>query len=180
MGRGRTAARRLAGRAAGGALIAGATCLRGGAVRPLADRACRRSPHRTATHLRAFALVSHGLGAAWREDDEAATLTIDRAALAAPLPALSQRMVASASGRGARVELGSEAIARVDIGRALGVFAPDGTLLRAFEFAAGAPLRVPFQELVYEMKGEKPCVNVSVDSWTDVTPVFSTGSWVAH
>jgi len=127
----------------------------------------------------AFAFVSHRVGSAWREDDQAATLTIDRAALGAPLPAVSQPLLASASGRDARVELGGETIARVDAGRALGVFASDGTLLRAVEIAAGAPLRVPFPELVYELKGQNPCVDLSTEGWTDVAPVFSTGSWVA-
>jgi hypothetical protein len=127
----------------------------------------------------AFAFVSRRTGAAWREDDGAAALAIDRTMLAAPLPKLSQPLVVSASGRGALVELAGETIAAVDAGRALAVFAPDGSLLRAFEIATGAPLRVPFPELVYELKGQNPCVNVSTNGWSDVTPVFSTGSWVA-
>jgi len=77
------------------------------------------------------------------------------------------------------IELAGETIARVDAGRALSVFASDGALLRALELPAGAPLMVPFQEAVYELKGRSPCVNVATDNWTDLAPVLSAGSWVA-
>jgi len=94
------------------------------------------------------------------------------------LPALSSPLIASAGPGGARVTAGGQTIAQVDTGSAFGVFAPDGALLRTLEFSTGEPLRVPFQELVYELKGETPCVNLSTENWTDLAEAMSTGSWV--
>jgi hypothetical protein len=127
----------------------------------------------------AFALIAKRSASAWREDDDAATLVVEPAALASPLPAFAPPLVASADRRGARVELASETIARVDAGRVLGVFASDGALVRALELPAGGPLLVPFQEAVYELTGQNPCVNLATDAWADLAPVLSGGSWVA-
>jgi hypothetical protein len=127
----------------------------------------------------AFAFISRRSPAAWRESDESASLVVDPASLAASLPALSQPLIASADRNGARIELAGDTIARVGAGRALAVLAPNGRLVRALEFPVGEPLRVPFQNLVYELKGQNPCVTLSSDAWTDVRPAFSTGSWVA-
>jgi hypothetical protein len=94
------------------------------------------------------------------------------------LPAALTPLVASADRDGARVAAGGQTIAQVDTGGAFGVFAPDGALSRTLEFPGGEPLRVPFQELIYELKGETPCVNLSTEKWTDLADALSTGSWV--
>jgi MFS family permease len=127
----------------------------------------------------AFALIVRRPGAAWREGDEAATLVVDRGDLASAMPSFVSPVTASADRRGARLDLAGGTVAHVDSGRALAVFAPDGALVRTLELANSAPLRVPFQELVYELKGEIPCVNLSAGGWTDLGPALSTGSWVA-
>src|SRR5262249_52241773 len=94
------------------------------------------------------------------------------------LPALVGPLVASADRDGARLTAGGQTIAQVDSGRAFGVFAADGALLRTLEFRDGEPLRVPFPALIYELKGDTPCVNLTTENWTDLTAALSTGSWV--
>jgi hypothetical protein len=127
----------------------------------------------------AFALVSRRSGASWHDGDEAAALTVEPREIEAALPALVSPLVASADRGGARVTAGGQTIAQVDTGGAFGIFAPDGALLRTLEFPTGEPPRVPFQELIYELKGETPCVNLSTENWTDLAEALTTGSWVA-
>ena len=127
----------------------------------------------------AFALISRGPGATWRRDDNAATLTVDAAALNASLKALPVPLIASADSGGARLELAGETVAQTGAGSVLGIFTPDGALMRALEFPDGRRPQVAFREAVYELKGENPCATLSTDAWTDLTPVLSAGSWLA-
>ena len=126
----------------------------------------------------AFALVSRRNGASWHDGDEQAVLTVEPSEIGTTLPALVGPLVASADRDGARVTAGGQTIAQVDSGRAFGIFASDGALLRTLEFRDGEPLRVPFQELIYELKGSTSCVNLSTETWTDLAEALSTGSWV--
>jgi Protein O-mannosyl-transferase TMEM260-like len=87
-------------------------------------------------------------------------------------------VLASADERGARVELRGRKAVEVDDGIALAVFAPDGSLSRVLEFGPGEPLDVPFEGAFYEVTGESPCVDVTTDAWSDITPIVATGSWL--
>src|SRR6185295_8998871 len=141
------------GRLPRGTLITGATAY---TTAPFDLSRIGHAGARPAGHPRAFdafALIARRPGARWREDDQEASLDVTPAALEASLPALALPLLASADRSGARVDLAGQTIARVDTGRALAVFAPDGTLVRPLELAAEAPLRVPFQEAVYALKG---------------------------
>ena len=80
---------------------------------------------------------------------------------------------------GAAWREGDSPIAQVDAGVALAVFAKDGALLRAIEFSSGEPLRVPFEEALYELKAEAHCVDVTTEDWSDVTSALTSGSWLA-
>ncbi len=126
----------------------------------------------------AFALTVRSLDAVWRGDDVSASLAVHPPDFK-PLPGLAGSLVVSANASGARIELAGRTVARVDTGLALAVFDRDGVFLRALEFQAGAHARVPFQEALYELTGETPCVTVTADGWTDLSPALSTGSWIA-
>src|SRR5262245_41290840 len=161
-----------------GSLIAGATAY---VPAPFDLSRIGHASLRTAVRPRvfdAFALVSRRNGASWRDGDEQAALTIEPGEIGAPLPALAGPLVANADRDGARVTAGGQTIAQVDSGRAFGVFAADGVLLRPLEIRHGEPLGVPFQELIYELKGNRSCVNLSTENWSDLTEALSTGSWV--
>jgi hypothetical protein len=161
-----------------GSLIAGATAY---VAAPLDLSRIGHATLRPAVRPRAFdafAFVSRRRGASWHEGDDEAALTVEPREIGATLPALLSPLIASADRGGARVTAGGQTIAQVDTGGAFGVFAPDGPLLRTLELSTGDPLRVPFQELIYELKGETPCVNLSTENWTDLTEALSTGSWV--
>jgi hypothetical protein len=114
-----------------------------------------------------------------RQADDGVSLAVDGATLTPSLPPLPGALIASADDRGARVQLGGRTIADVDRGLALAVFNPDGTLWRTLEFRSGDPLRVEPEAALYEFKGDTPCVEITTDRWTDIAPVFSTGSWLA-
>jgi hypothetical protein len=161
-----------------GSLIAGATAY---VAAPLDLSRIGHATLRTAARPRsfdAFALVSRRRGASWHDGDDEAALTVEPREIGATLPALFSPLIASADRGGARVTAGGQTIAQVDTGGAFGVFAPDGALLRTLELSTGEPFRVPFQELVYQLKGETPCVNLSTEHWTDLAEALSTGSWV--
>ena len=96
-----------------------------------------------------------------------------------PLPGLAGSLVASADANGARIALAGRIVARVETGLALAILDRDGGFLRALEFQAGEAARVPFQEAVYELSGETPCVNLTPDTWSDLGPALATGSWMA-
>src|SRR5262245_3279285 len=160
-----------------GSLIAGATAY---VTAPFDLSRIGHAALRTEVRPRAFdafALVSRRVGASWHDGDEEAALAVDPREIGATLPALVGPLVASADRGGARVTAGGQTIAQVPSGRAFGVFAPDGALLRTLEFLDGQPLRVPFQELIYELKGDRSCVNLSTENWTDLADALSTGSW---
>jgi hypothetical protein len=70
-------------------------------------------------------------------------------------------------------------IVSLDAGFVLAVFAPDGAYLRSEVFPGGEPVNIPFQEALYELAGETPCIAVTNGGWTDVSPVLDTGSWIA-
>src|SRR4051812_1926237 len=161
-----------------GSLIAGATAY---ATAPFDLSRIGHATLRSAVRPRAFdafALVARRSGRSWHDGDEEAAVTVEPREIGATLPALLTPLVASADRGGARVTAGGQTIAQVDTGGAFGVFAPDGALSRTLEFPSGEPLRVPFQELIYELKGETPCVNLSTENWTDLAGALSTGSWV--
>jgi hypothetical protein len=124
----------------------------------------------------AFALVVGRPAIESREEGVAALLAVDAALLRLPLPGLPGRLEASASASGARIELSGRTVAEIDYGIALGVFAPDGALLTTLALPAGQPQTVPLESSVYELRGEAPCVGVSTDAWSDVSPVLGTGS----
>jgi len=161
-----------------GSLIAGATAY---VAAPFDLSRIGHATLRTAVRPRAFgafALVSRRSGASWHDGDDEAALTVEPREIGATLPTLFNPLVARADRGGVRVTAGGQTIAQTDAGRAFGVFAPDGALLRTLELPNGEPLRVPFQELIYELKGETPCVNLSTENWTDLADAMATGSWV--
>ena len=123
----------------------------------------------------AFALVVGRPEIESREDGATVLLAVDSALLKRRLPGLAGRLEASADADGARMELAGRTVAEIDFGLALSVFAPDGALLTALTLPAGQPLTLPLESSVYELRGEAPCVGVSTDAWSDVSPVLGTG-----
>ena len=109
----------------------------------------------------------------------AISLAVEPGMLDARLPVFPGTVRSSADERGARVELAGRTIAHAATGLAIAVFSPDGALARAFTLQRDQPLRVPFEEALYELEGENACVDVGTDRWSDVTPALHTGSWVA-
>ena len=126
----------------------------------------------------AFAVLARHAGAAWRKADDAASLIFETATLQSS-PSVSNPIRASADRTVARIEVDGRTIAQVEKGIVLAVFAPDGELTRALEFPAGGSLEVAFQEALYELAGSASCVELTTDTWRDVWPALSTGSWVA-
>lgn len=126
----------------------------------------------------AFARIVGHQGAARREGDGTTSLAVEPAVLGPVLPALPGAVLASADERGARIQLAGRAIAEVDDGLALAVFTPAGSLSRTLELQTAEPMRVPFEEALYELAGETACVEVTT-AWTDVSPVLASGSWIA-
>jgi hypothetical protein len=135
-----------------------------------------RPPGRPRT-FEMFALRAGTPDAVWRGSDEPTTLRVDAGVLRSA-PAFAGPLVATADQNGARVELAGQQIASVDTGLALAVFAPDGAFLRSEAFGAGEPAHMPFQEALYELTGETPCIEVT-GTWGDVSPALTTGSWIA-
>ena len=125
-----------------------------------------------------FALRAGTADAAWRGGDEGASLVVESPALASA-PPFPGRLVVAADATGARVMLSGVTLAAADAGVALAAFASDGSLLRSETFARDEPVRIPFQEAVYELAGETPCVTLTSGEWTDVSPALTTGSWIA-
>ena len=125
-----------------------------------------------------FVLRTRSRDAAWRGGDDELSMTIDSAALPAP-PPFAGALVASAGPDGARIALSGRELASVDAGLALAVFAPDGRFLRSEVFRGDGPMRVPFQEAMYELAAEVPCVALTTGTWTDLSPALATGSWIA-
>jgi hypothetical protein len=137
------------------------------------------SPLGRARAFEVFAAVVQRPGVARERDDGAGvTLGVNPGALGAPLPPFAGELVARAGPEGARIDLGGRGIARIATGAALAVFAPDGTFLRAIEWAPGQPDGVPYEEAIYELSRDSPCAKLGPDEWTDVTPVLAGGSWV--
>ena len=127
----------------------------------------------------AFAAVAQRPGVGWSKGHLAAEVVVDPSTVGAPLPPFGGRLRAVADASSARVELAGRTIARAERGVALGVFTRDGTLMRTLSFPASGGRRVPFEESVYELTGEAPCVELRKDAWQDLTPALTTGSWVA-
>ncbi len=136
-----------------------------------------RPPGRSRT-FEMFVVRTGTKQAAWRGWDDGASVSVD-AALLTGVPAFAGSLVATAEGTGARIELAGQQLASVETGLALAVFAPNGQFLRAEEFRGELPARVPFQEALYELAEETPCVQLTSDAWTDVSPALTTGSWIA-
>jgi hypothetical protein len=125
-----------------------------------------------------FALRTRTADAAWRGGDEGASLVVESPALASA-PPFPGRLVVSADAGGARILLSGVTLAMADAGVALAAFAADGSLLRSETFGRDEPVRIAFQEAVYELAGETPCVTLTSDGWKDVSPALTTGSWIA-
>ncbi|HMF60983.1 MAG TPA: hypothetical protein VK595_11465, partial [Vicinamibacterales bacterium] len=125
-----------------------------------------------------FVLRTRTRDTAWRGGDDEISMTIDSAALPAP-PPFAGALVASAGPGGARIALSGQALASVDAGLALAVFAPDGRFLRSETLRGDGPMRVPFQEAMYELAAEVPCVELTAERWSDLSPALTTGSWIA-
>jgi hypothetical protein len=126
----------------------------------------------------AFALRAGTTDATWRGGDDGASLVVESPALVSA-PPFPGRLVVSADAAGARIMLSGVTLAAEDAGLALAAFAPDGRLLRSETFARDEPIRIPFQEAVYELTGETPCVALTSGEWKDVSPALTTGSWIA-
>ena len=126
----------------------------------------------------AFALRTGTADATWRGGDDGASLVVESPALASA-PPFPGRVVLAADATGARITMAGVTLASVDAGLALATFAPDGSLLRSDTFETGEPVRIPFQEAVYELTGETACVPLTTDAWIDVSPALTTGSWIA-
>lgn len=125
----------------------------------------------------AFVLRTGTTEAAWRGNDERTSMAVGAEELASA-PAFAGALVTSAGPEGARIALAGREIASVTAGLALAVFAPDGKFLRSDAFGGSEPVRVPFQEALYELTGEAPCVELGSE-WSDVSPALVTGSWIA-
>jgi hypothetical protein len=125
-----------------------------------------------------FVLRTRTPVAAWRGADDEVSMTIDSAVLPAP-PPFAGALIASAGPGGARIALSGRELASVDTGLALAVFAPDGRFLRSEVMRGDVPMHVPFQEAMYELSAEVPCVELTTGAWTDLSPALATGSWIA-
>jgi hypothetical protein len=125
-----------------------------------------------------FVLRTRTRDAAWRGADDEISMTIDSAALPAPSP-FAGALVASAGPGGARIALSGQDLASVDAGLALAVFAPDGRFLRSEALSGDGPVRVPFQEAMYELGADVPCVELTTGRWSNLSPALTTGSWIA-
>lgn len=125
-----------------------------------------------------FALRTRTADAAWRGGDEGASLVVESPALVSA-PPFPGRLVVSADAGGARILLSGVTLATTDAGVALAAFASDGSLLRSETFARDEAIRIPFQQAIYELAGETPCVTLTSDRWEDVSPALTTGNWIA-
>ena len=125
-----------------------------------------------------FALRSGFHSAAWRGGDEPVSLPVDGASLAGA-PPFAGPIAASADARGARIQLAGEQLAATGRGIVLAVFGANGSFLRSEAFEPETELRMPFEEALYELVRETPCVRLVTGGWTDVTPALIGGSWVA-
>ena len=127
----------------------------------------------------AFAVRAGTRAAVWRGADDGTSLNVDETGLSGA-PGSAGRLVAAADAQGARIELGGQQLASIESGVVLAVFAPDRRFLRSEAFSsASEPVRVPFQEAIYELTGKTPCVGLTTGEWTDVSPALVTGSWIA-
>ncbi|MEO5895424.1 MAG: DUF2723 domain-containing protein [Vicinamibacterales bacterium] len=126
-----------------------------------------------------FALIVGRKGAAWRADQEASSLVADTGTLGASLPGLPGLVEIRSDAGGARVLIDRRPAATVESGMVLAVFSPSGALARALEFREGSSLDVPFQEALYELRGESACVDLTADGWADVSAALQTGGVVA-
>jgi hypothetical protein len=142
-----------------------------------ADHSHARPPGRPRTY-EAFALRAGTSDAVWRGGDDHVSLTVEPPVFER-IAALGGSLVLSADRGGARVALSGVQIASVEAGIAVAAFSPDGAFLRSQTFAPGEPLRMPFLEALYELAGETPCVNLTSEQWTDLSPVLATGGWIA-
>jgi hypothetical protein len=126
----------------------------------------------------AFALRTGARDAAWSGADDRISMPIDSAALPGA-PQFAGPLIASGGPGGARITLSGQLLASVDAGLALAVFAPDGRFLRSETLRGDGPIRVPFQEAMYELVADTPCAELTTGRWTDLSPSLVTGSWIA-
>ncbi|MEO8078618.1 MAG: hypothetical protein ABI818_20000, partial [Acidobacteriota bacterium] len=127
----------------------------------------------------AFARVVGQSSAAWTTSDEPMSIDVNPDRLESALPPFPGAVRAVVDAHGARVEVAGRTVAAAATGLAIAAFTPAGALALAFDVPADRPFRVPFEGSLYELKGVSPCETITTSGWTDVTPVLSTGSWVA-
>ena len=161
-----------------GAVLAGATSYAAGPVDLEAVGHPNARPAGRAQNFESFAVVVDRPGEAWTKDYRPVTLVVDQPTLGAPVPSFGGTLRATADERGARVELDQQTVVSTPGGVALVAFWPDGTLMEAIDFPDRGPWSVPYHGAVYRLAGEVPCVNVTRDSWVDVSPALVTGSAV--
>jgi hypothetical protein len=144
----------------------------------LTDISSRRPAVGRPRAMTVFAFVAGQPETIWREEDGGLALLVEPHRLAPNLQ-FAGPVVLTADERGARIDLDRRTLARTAGGLALAAFSRTGTWLQAFEVPAGAALQAPLDGAVFELKAEAPCVELTTDTWTDVAPVLSTGSWLA-
>jgi hypothetical protein len=136
-------------------------------------------PAGRAQNFESFAVIVGKKGETWGKDYRSTTLVVNAHAIGAPLPSFGGTLRATADERGARIELGERTVVSTPSGLALVTFWPDGTLMRSLDFPDRGPWIVPYHGAVYRLAGETPCVTVTRDVWTDITPALASGSAVA-
>ena len=162
-----------------GTIIGGATAYVPVPFEPALVGHAGARPFGRARSFETFALVAGRKGAAWRADQELASLPVDGTTLGATFPRLLGAVEMRADPRGARVLIDGRPSAAVESGMVLAVFSPAGVLTRTLEFREGRPLDVPFQGALYELRGQTVCIDVTEGAWQDATAVLQTGAAVA-
>lgn len=132
-----------------------------------------RGVGRTST-FEAFVIGVGRQHAAWRRDENRASLTVtDRAA-----PSWIARIEARADASGAWLFSDGRPIASISAGAVIAAFNPEGTLAQTLELGAGDVRRIETFGGIYELKGETSCVLLNKNQWQELGDVLSTGSAV--
>lgn len=162
-----------------GTVLAGASSYAAGPLdlTPVGHAMAR--PAGRAQNFESFAVIVGKKGETWGKDYRSTTLVVNADSIGAPLPAFGGTLRATADDRGARIELGERTVVSTPSGLALVAFWPDGTLMRSLDFPDRGPWIVPYHGAVYRLAGETPCVTLTRDVWTDITPALASGSAVS-
>jgi hypothetical protein len=126
----------------------------------------------------ALGVVAHRAGARWNKGHQSASVVLDSPTLGAVVPPFAGTVRSVADSGGARIEIGDRTVAWTPAGVALAVFSPEGVLTRTLTFPEAGPWRVPFQQSLYRLTGQMPCVRLTAGDWQDATPALTTGSWL--